>query len=280
MTESMKIVARTTASPKEVHHALTDAATLRGWLAEHARVELPERYEFWGRYTPRGDVPRQRLLHVDDLTLRFAWTLDGVERTTEFALAEQDGGGTLITIAQEGIDPGLAEREEGVKNVLFTFWYLASANLVDLVEGRPVTGWCDFTDGDLRAEVEIAAPRERVYDALTDGEKATEWFGYPIGIEPFVGGRYAMGGLEDDHGGARIVDLEPGRRMGVDWGADMGVTTWELADSGGGTRLTFVQSGFDDGDQVFAGWCGSVSGLAELRRYLEFPDWRSIWVTA
>ncbi len=51
-----------------MHHALTDATALRTWLAEYAEVDLPERYEFWGRYTPEGDVPHQRPLHVDDGT--------------------------------------------------------------------------------------------------------------------------------------------------------------------------------------------------------------------
>src|SRR5215468_10849801 len=47
---------RAMAPVKEVHHALTDAAALRVWLAEHAEVDLPHRYEFWGRYTPEGDA--------------------------------------------------------------------------------------------------------------------------------------------------------------------------------------------------------------------------------
>lgn len=40
------------AQPETVYAALTDAAALRVWLAEHAEVELPDRYEFWGRHTP------------------------------------------------------------------------------------------------------------------------------------------------------------------------------------------------------------------------------------
>lgn len=279
MTEPMKIVARTTAPLKEVHHALTDAAMLREWLAEHARVELPERYEFWGRHTPEGDAPHQRLLHADDRGLRFAWLLGGEEMTTEFALSEGEDGGTLITVTQTGVDEAAAQRGEGLQNVLYTFWYVATANLVDRLEGRAVTGWCDFAGAELRTEVEIAAPREKVYDALIDGEKVSEWFGIPIGIEPFVGGRYAMGGLESGYA-AKIVDLEPQRRLGVDWGEGVGVATWELADSDGATRLTFVQSGFDRENPPFTGWCGSLSGLAELRRYLELPDWRPIWAPA
>ena len=60
-----------------MHAALTDPAALRVWLAEHAEVALPDRYEFWGRYTPDGAEPHQRVLHADERTIRFAWTVDG-----------------------------------------------------------------------------------------------------------------------------------------------------------------------------------------------------------
>ena len=55
------------APPEAVYAALTDAAALRVWLAEHAEVAMPDRYEFWGRYTPDGAEPHQRLRDpVDD----------------------------------------------------------------------------------------------------------------------------------------------------------------------------------------------------------------------
>jgi hypothetical protein len=47
----------------------------------------------WGRYTPHGEKPRQRLLHLDDRTLRFSWHL-GTEETTVEVLLE-DGAVTL-----------------------------------------------------------------------------------------------------------------------------------------------------------------------------------------
>ena len=86
------------APPKIVYDALTDPAALRVWLAEHADVELPGKYEFWGRYTPDGAEPHQRVLYVDERTIRFAWTVDGVETTSEFQLAE-DEDGTLVTLS-------------------------------------------------------------------------------------------------------------------------------------------------------------------------------------
>jgi len=47
-----------------VYEALTDPAALRVWLAEHADVDLPGKYEFWGRFTPDGAEPHQRVLHA------------------------------------------------------------------------------------------------------------------------------------------------------------------------------------------------------------------------
>ena len=72
-----------------------------------------------------------------------------------------------------------------------------------------------------------------------------------------------------------VVELEPGRKMSVDWG-DNGIATWELADSGGKTRLTFIQSGFTTPRPPFAGWMGTLAGLASLRRFVEVDPWRPI----
>src|SRR5881275_512940 len=71
MTEpDLRLRAVVPATPKVVYEALTD------------------KYEFWGRFTPDGAEPHQRVLHVDERTIRFAWTVDGVESTVQFELAE------------------------------------------------------------------------------------------------------------------------------------------------------------------------------------------------
>jgi uncharacterized protein YndB with AHSA1/START domain len=276
MTEPMTLQAHVAAPIKEVHHALTDAQALRTWLAEHAEVELPHRYEFWGRYTPEGEAPHQRLLHVDDHTLRFSWLLDGEETTTEIRLTEESADSTILTLSQTHFDFQDALTGASIRGVLQTFWSLSIANLVDHLEGRELTLRCDFTSPQLQGEVLIDAAPEAVYDSLTDSEKASAWFGFPIGIEPYVGGRFAMGGFDAGFA-AKIVDLDPGRKMSIDWGGN-GVSSWELAGSGGKTRLTFVQSGFDTQRPPYAAWLGWVSGLAELRRFHEQPDWRPIWL--
>ncbi|GGO64749.1 SRPBCC family protein [Nonomuraea cavernae] len=277
MTEPTIIRARIHAPVKEVRHALTDPAAMRIWLAEKAEVELPGRYEFWGRHTPEGDAPHQRLLHADDRTVRFAWTLDGVEATTEFAVEEDGPSATIVSVSQSDYDHQEALAGTSIRGVLQTFWYLTLANLLEHLEGRELTPKIDFTGKTgLRADVLIDATPDKVFDSLIDSESVTRWFGFPIAIEPHVGGRYAMGGF-DNPDPAKILELEPGRKLSVDWG-DSGVGTWELEGSGGKTRLTLMQSGFDGAQPPFAAWGGILSGLAELRRFHEVPDWTPIWL--
>ncbi|MFG3421211.1 SRPBCC family protein [Micromonospora sp. NPDC049460] len=278
MSEPMKVPVRLAAPVATVRRALTDPAELRVWLAEHAEVELPHRYEFWGRHTPEGDAPHQRLLHVDDDTLRFAWLLDGVETTTEFALRAEGPDSTVLTLTQSHFDFAEMMSGSSIRGVLQTFWSLSLANLAAHLEGDPLLPKVDFTSAELRGEVLIDAPAAKVFESLTDSAQASAWFGYPIGIEPWVGGRYAMGGFESGHA-AKVVDLEPGRKLSVDWGP-IGVSTWELAESQGKTKLTFVQSGFDEQNPPYAGWAGSLSGLFELRRFHEMKDWQPIWLPA
>ena len=271
MTEPMVVRARVNAPVKEVHQALTEPAQLRIWLAEHAEVDLPDRYEFWGPYTPEGDAPHQRPLHIDDETVRFTWLLDGEETTTEIGLEPDGDDSTLITLSQTHFDFQDVITGASIRGVLQTFWSLAIANLVDHLEGRELTPKVDFTSPELRADVLIAASPDAVFDSLIDSEKVSNWFGFPIEIEPFVGGRFAMGGFDNDPQPAKILDLEPGRRMSIDWGG-AGVGTWELEGSEGKTRLTLVQSGFDPNRPPYAAWGGILSGSAGLRRFHETPE--------
>lgn len=274
----MIILTRLAAPVARVRQALTDPAELRIWLAEHVEVDLPKRYEFWGRYTPEGDAPHQRLLRADDNGLSFAWLLDGVQTTTEFTLHADGPDATVLRLSQTHFDFNDVVNGTSIRGVLQTYWYLTTANLEAHLAGKPLLPKVDFTSTDLRGELEIATPADKVWASLTDSEQASAWFGHPVGIEPWVGGRYAMGDFESGYV-AQVVDLDPGRRISVDWGPP-GVVSWELAESQGRTRLTFVQSGFDEQNPPYAAWGGWLSGLAELRRFHEVPDWQPIWLPA
>jgi len=274
---TLRMRARTTAPVKEVWHALTDAAALRVWLAEHAEVELPGTYAFWGRSTPDGAEAHQRPLDTGEHTLRYAWRLDDVDTEVEFTLEEGEAGGTVIALLQSDVPAfGDPEAETSARGLLHTFWAMAIANLVDHLEGRPLTALVDLTSPVMRHEVVIDAPRSAVYASLVEPEQFARWFGAKVGIEPHVGGRFSMGGFELDPQGAKIVDVEPGVRMSIAW--ESMVTTWELQDADGRTKLTFVQSGFDEAHPPYDAWTGWLSGVAELRRYHELQDWHPIWL--
>lgn len=278
MSEPMKLRARVAAPIKDVHHALTDAGALRTWLAEHAEVELPHRYEFWGRYTPQGDAPHQRLIHADDRTLRFSWLLDGTDTTVEIHLTEDGADSATLTLTQTNL-PGFADvvTETSTLSLMPTYWSLAIANLIDHVEGRELTPKCDFTSPRMREQLLIGALPQEVYDSLVDPRRFARWFGAKIEIEPYVGGRWSMGGFDTDPSPAKIVELEPGRKLSIAWDEGM-VASWELEESGGKTRLTFMQSGFDERRPQYGAWMGWLSGIAELRRFHELSHWRPVWL--
>lgn len=278
MTEpDLRLRAVVPAPLKVTYEALTDPAALRVWLAEQADVDLPGKYEFWGRYTPDGAQPRQRVLHVDERTIRFAWTLDGVETTTHIEVAE-DEDGTLVTLSQSDL-PSFADvlaDKAGARGALPTFWSLAIANLADYLAGRELTPKCDFTSSELHASVVIDASPDKVFDSMIQPEVFRKWFGANVDIEPYVGGRFAMGGFELDPGGAKFVEFEPGRKAALRF-ADGETTSWELEGSDGKTRLTMVHSGFDPANPPYPGWAGWLGGIAGLRHYHELARRRSIW---
>ena len=278
MTEpDLRLRAVVPAPLKVTYEALTDPAALRVWLAEHADVDLPGKYEFWGRDTPDGAQPHQRVLHVDERTIRFAWTLDGVETTTHIEVAE-DEDGTLVTLSQSDL-PSFADvlaDKAGARGALPTFWSLAIANLADYLAGRELTPKCDFTSSELHASVVIDAAPDKVFDSMIQPEVFRKWFGANVDIEPYVGGRFAMGGFELDPGGAKFVEFEPGRKAALRF-ADGETTSWELEGSDGKTRLTMVHSGFDPANPPYPGWAGWLGGIAGLRHYHELPRRRSIW---
>jgi uncharacterized protein YndB with AHSA1/START domain len=278
MTEfDLRLSAVVAAPLKVTYEALTDPAALRVWLAEHADVDLPRKYHFWGRFTPDGAEPHQRVLHVDEHTIRFAWTVGGLETTAQFEVAEDDEG-TLVTVSQSDL-PDFADviaDTAGPRGSLQTFWSLAIANLADYLAGRELTPKCDFTSSELRASIVIDAAPDKVFDSMTKPEFFREWFGANVDIEPYVGGRFAMGGFELDPGGAKFVEFEPGRKATLRF-ADGMMDSWELEGSDGKTRLTIVESGFDPTNPPYPGWAGWLSGIAGLRRYHEVRNFRSIW---
>ena len=113
----------------------------------------------------------------------------------------------------------------------------------------------------IEKQVTLDAPRSRVWRALTDVEQFNTWFGVRL-TAPFtpgaaVSGKMSVPKYEHLSMTIWIETLEPERLFsfrwhpyaieeGVDYSAEpTTLVTFTLADSGKGTQLSIVESGFD-----------------------------------
>jgi uncharacterized protein YndB with AHSA1/START domain len=268
-SESLRLRVRTDADQGTVFKALTDGDEMTEWFAESAAVDLPtSRYEFWGRYTPQGDRPRQALTgHEAGRALRFTWTFDEGPSTVEITLGADDDG-TVVAVNHDPVATDLVTAK--------CFWYVTLANLAAFSEGRHTMPPFDFSvpaQGDALVRTVIDAPVEEVFAALLDPAHMGRWNNGPVTIEPAVGGRYDLGW--GGHGPDRITELDQDKTLGYSWrnrGGGESHVRWSLRSSRGATYLTLVQSGF--ADDRLAEECRRVwpPYLVELKRLLELGD--------
>ena len=112
--------------------------------------------------------------------------------------------------------------------------------------------------------VDIDAPRERVWDLLTDPAELIRWWPDAAELEPRVGGRVVLNFGPGDVSG-EITEWEPPGALGFTWeqsnmpGVRLHVS-FTLDDLGGGrSRVSVVHSGFaaapaEARDAVVGGW--------------------------
>ena len=113
----------------------------------------------------------------------------------------------------------------------------------------------------IEKHIELSAPMERVWQALTDHEAFGTWFRVKLD-GPFIVGEASTGhiahpGYEHLKWEAQVVAMERPRRFAFTWhpyaidpAADYTAETptlveFHLGAEGAGTRLTMVESGFD-----------------------------------
>jgi uncharacterized protein YndB with AHSA1/START domain len=117
------------------------------------------------------------------------------------------------------------------------------------------------TPDRIEKEIVLRAPRERVWKALSDAEEFGRWFGADLKGQTFAPGRTARGritypGYEHLTMEVVIERMEEGRLLSWRWhpgavdlkevaGEPMTRVVFELSDVPEGTRLTVVESGFD-----------------------------------
>ncbi len=113
----------------------------------------------------------------------------------------------------------------------------------------------------IRKSIEIKAPVERVWQALTDHKEFGEWFRVKLD-GPFIAGEVSTGhmtypGYEHIEWKARIKEIDPPRLFSMTWhpyaidpNVDYSHETptlveFRLEPTADGTRLTVTESGFD-----------------------------------
>jgi len=127
----------------------------------------------------------------------------------------------------------------------------------------------DVTAGVIHASVEIAAPPERVFRALTDGSEVVRWWGSPdtYRLEQFtadlrVGGQWRSRGVAVDgkpfQATGQFLEVDPPRLLVQTWIPDWepGLETrltYRLDAIPGGTRLTLRHEGFGAHRAAFEG---------------------------
>jgi uncharacterized protein YndB with AHSA1/START domain len=111
----------------------------------------------------------------------------------------------------------------------------------------------------VKSEVFIAAPRERVFQALTDPKQAVRWWGQndryhltEFHIDARVGGKWSTSGgsvkMGDITVHGEVLELDPPRRLSYTWISSwLPKTTtvvWELVAQNGGTLVKLTHTGF------------------------------------
>src|SRR3954463_11340885 len=105
---------------------------------------------------------------------------------------------------------------------------------------------CSYTSATwrlhmIRRDILLNAPREEVWDALTDPERLAEGFANEVDLDlrPGGGASFRWSNGEERH--AVVRDVEPGERLAFDW-EDEGEVEVTLADGADGTLLTVVET--------------------------------------
>ena len=93
----------------------------------------------------------------------------------------------------------------------------------------------------IRKEIVLPAPREEVWEALTEPERLEDWFANDVELDlrPGGGASFRWSNGEERH--ATVTDVEYERRLAFEWD-DEGEVAFTLDDDVDGTRLTVEES--------------------------------------
>jgi uncharacterized protein YndB with AHSA1/START domain len=108
-------------------------------------------------------------------------------------------------------------------------------------------------------EIFIAAPRERIFQAITDPAQASQWWGRKdqyyfnhFDMDVRVGGKWSTTGTSPKNGDLEVhgefLEVDPPRRLAYSWSSSwMPAVTkvlWEFDSQSNGTLVRLTHSGF------------------------------------
>lgn len=184
-------------------------------------------------------------------------------------------GGTRVRVTHSGLAQEPAARKDYSGG-----WVGVMKNLKQFAETEKehrmmATRAISQDQDSLEFEAQIAAPPERVFQALTDPRQLVQWWGqkgmYHVShwsADVRVGGQWRSEGQGDSDGksfhvSGEYLELDPPRLLVYTWiaswsGSLKTVVRWELTASGGGTRVHVCHSGFgmapEQAKEHYKGW--------------------------
>lgn len=255
------------APPAKAWRALATSEGISSWWAKGEIDARPGgAYRFAHHEDARGEVREA----VEGAALSFTWNGCSVRlpapTLVSFTLAAAAGGGTRITLVHSGFGAGDAwdeiydSHEQG--------WTFFMANLASVLDH----GLDRRTGRAIERTVEVAAPPERVWRALTDPAELARWQCKRAEMDARLGGRFLwdwsgtphaeeVTGTSNLYGEGEVIAAEPGRRLELAYrvpafkaGTHPTLISFALAPALRGCRLTVVHSGFDEGPGPWDGY--------------------------
>jgi uncharacterized protein YndB with AHSA1/START domain len=119
--------------------------------------------------------------------------------------------------------------------------------------------------------VELDAPADVVWSALTESDAIADWFGGEVTLDPVPGGEGRFAGDDGEVRRARVDEVEPGRRLSWRWWTEhdddgpITAVTFELTELDGATRLVVTERPLLLGTRACASAGALHRGIARLQ---------------
>jgi uncharacterized protein YndB with AHSA1/START domain len=98
---------------------------------------------------------------------------------------------------------------------------------------------------EVQRELVLPAPREEVWEALTDPERLEEWFATEVELDLEEGGEGHFRWENGEERHAVVEEIDEGRRLGYRWTDEEGNEThvgFEIEEADEGTRVVVTET--------------------------------------